>query len=43
MIDVEEQLRFLIHRVKDCELDVVPLLRGSLSNWIWTIIGIPVR
>lgn len=41
MIDVEEQLRFLFHRVKDCDLNVVPLLRGSLSNWIWTSIGIP--
>ncbi|KAM3241842.1 hypothetical protein ACQJBY_054524 [Aegilops geniculata] len=41
IIDVEEQLRFLFHRVKDCELDVVPLLRGSFSNWIWTSIGIP--
>nr|XP_051209292.1 protein PHYLLO, chloroplastic isoform X2 [Lolium perenne] len=41
MVDVEEQLRFLFHRVKDCELNVVPLLRGSLSNWIWTSIGIP--
>lgn len=43
IIDVEEQLRFLFHKVKDCELNVVPLLRGSFSNWIWTSIGIPVR
>uniref|UniRef100_A0ACD5ZH39 Uncharacterized protein n=1 Tax=Avena sativa TaxID=4498 RepID=A0ACD5ZH39_AVESA len=41
IIDVEEQLRFLFHKVKDCELNVVPLLRGSFSNWIWTSIGIP--
>jgi isochorismate synthase/2-succinyl-5-enolpyruvyl-6-hydroxy-3-cyclohexene-1-carboxylate synthase/2-succinyl-6-hydroxy-2,4-cyclohexadiene-1-carboxylate synthase/O-succinylbenzoate synthase len=40
-LDVEEQLRFLFHRMKDAELDVVPLLRGSFSNWIWTTLGIP--
>uniref|UniRef100_A0A0E0CMI0 Mandelate racemase/muconate lactonizing enzyme C-terminal domain-containing protein n=1 Tax=Oryza meridionalis TaxID=40149 RepID=A0A0E0CMI0_9ORYZ len=41
LLDVEEQLRFLFHRMKDAELDVVPLLRGSFSNWIWTSLGIP--
>uniref|UniRef100_A0A0D9VHL4 Mandelate racemase/muconate lactonizing enzyme C-terminal domain-containing protein n=1 Tax=Leersia perrieri TaxID=77586 RepID=A0A0D9VHL4_9ORYZ len=41
LLDVEEQLRFLFHRMKDAELDVVPLLRGSFSNWIWTCLGIP--
>ncbi|XP_006647426.2 protein PHYLLO, chloroplastic [Oryza brachyantha] len=41
LLDVEEQLRFLFHRMKDAKLDVVPLLRGSFSNWIWTNIGIP--
>uniref|UniRef100_A0A0D3F6X5 Mandelate racemase/muconate lactonizing enzyme C-terminal domain-containing protein n=1 Tax=Oryza barthii TaxID=65489 RepID=A0A0D3F6X5_9ORYZ len=41
LLDVEEQLRFLFHRMKDAELDVVPLLRGSFSNWIWTTLGIP--
>ncbi|XP_025816542.1 protein PHYLLO, chloroplastic isoform X5 [Panicum hallii] len=41
LLDVEEQLRFLFHRMKDSELDVIPLLRGSFSNWIWTSLGIP--
>ncbi|KAK3158306.1 hypothetical protein QOZ80_2AG0135410 [Eleusine coracana subsp. coracana] len=41
LLDAEEQLRFLFHRVKDCALDVIPLLRGSFSNWIWTSLGIP--
>ncbi|XP_066321928.1 protein PHYLLO, chloroplastic-like isoform X5 [Miscanthus floridulus] len=41
LLDVEEQLRFLLHRVKDSVLDVIPLLRGSFSNWIWTSLGIP--
>ncbi|KAF0928968.1 hypothetical protein E2562_011059 [Oryza meyeriana var. granulata] len=41
LLDVEEQLRFLFNRMKDAELDVVPLLRGSFSNWIWTSLGIP--
>ncbi|KAF8653016.1 hypothetical protein HU200_062451 [Digitaria exilis] len=41
LLDVEEQLRFLIHRMKDSVLDVIPLLRGSFSNWIWTSLGIP--
>lgn len=41
LFDVEEQLRFLFHRMKDSVLDVIPLLRGSFSNWIWTSLGIP--
>ncbi|KAL6899311.1 hypothetical protein ACP4OV_005969 [Aristida adscensionis] len=41
MLDVEEQLRFLFHRVKDSVPDFIPLLRGSFSNWIWTSLGIP--
>ncbi|OEL19228.1 Protein PHYLLO, chloroplastic [Dichanthelium oligosanthes] len=41
LLDVEEQLRFLFHRMKDSVLDVIPLLRGSFSNWIWTSLGIP--
>ncbi|RLN09825.1 protein PHYLLO, chloroplastic isoform X1 [Panicum miliaceum] len=41
LLDVEEQLRFLFHRMKDSLLDVIPLLRGSFSNWIWTSLGIP--
>lgn len=42
-MDVEEQLRFIFHMLKDCVLDVIPLLKGSFSNWIWTSLGIPVR
>ncbi|KAL6634634.1 hypothetical protein ACP70R_027305 [Stipagrostis hirtigluma subsp. patula] len=41
LLDVEEQLRFLFHRMKDSVLNVIPLLRGSFSNWIWTSLGIP--
>jgi len=41
LLDVEEQLRFLFHMMKDSVLDVIPLLRGSFSNWIWTSLGIP--
>ncbi|XP_062219458.1 protein PHYLLO, chloroplastic isoform X3 [Phragmites australis] len=41
MLDVEEQLRFLFHRMKDSALDVIPMLGGSFSNWIWTSLGIP--
>ncbi|KAJ1279712.1 hypothetical protein BS78_04G176000 [Paspalum vaginatum] len=41
LFDVEEQLRFLFHRMKDSVLNVIPLLRGSFSNWIWTSLGIP--
>jgi len=43
LLDVEEQLRFLFHMMKDSVLDVIPFLRGSFSNWIWTNLGIPVR
>lgn len=41
LLDVEEQIRYLLHRVKDSVLDVIPLLRGSFSNWIWTSLGVP--
>ncbi|XP_004952910.1 protein PHYLLO, chloroplastic isoform X2 [Setaria italica] len=41
LLDVEEQLRFIFHMMKDCVLDVIPLLKGSFSNWIWTSLGIP--
>jgi hypothetical protein len=42
LLDVEEQLRLVFHWVKDSVLDVIPLLKGSFSNWIWTRHGIPV-
>ncbi|CAN6273232.1 unnamed protein product [Urochloa humidicola] len=41
LLDVEEQLRFLFHVMKDSVLDVIPLLKGSFSNWIWASLGIP--
>ncbi|CAL5021226.1 unnamed protein product [Urochloa decumbens] len=41
LLDVEEQLRFLFHMMKDSVLDVIPFLKGSFSNWIWTCLGIP--
>lgn len=43
LIDVEEQLRFLIHVVKGANIShSLPLLKGSFSSWIWNELGIPV-
>ncbi|XP_020571316.1 protein PHYLLO, chloroplastic [Phalaenopsis equestris] len=42
LLDVEEQLRFLVHVMKGAELSrQLPLLSGSFSHWIWKILGIP--
>lgn len=42
LLDVEEQLRFLVHVMKGAELSsLLPLLRGSFSHWIRKILGIP--
>ncbi|PON74619.1 Menaquinone biosynthesis protein MenD [Parasponia andersonii] len=42
LLDVEEQLRFLLHEIKGAEINCfLPLLRGSFSSWIWTNLGIP--
>ncbi|PKU61520.1 protein PHYLLO, chloroplastic isoform X1 [Dendrobium catenatum] len=42
LLDVEEQLRFLVHVMEGAELScLLPLLRGSFSRWIWKILGIP--
>lgn len=41
LADVEEQLRFFIHILKDAKLDyLVPLLKGSFSSWFWNKLGI---
>ncbi|KAK8925900.1 hypothetical protein KSP39_PZI018177 [Platanthera zijinensis] len=42
ILDVEEQLRFLVHIMEGSELNcLLPLLRGSFSQWIWETLGIP--
>ncbi|CAL8994804.1 unnamed protein product [Prunus brigantina] len=41
LLDVEEQLRFLIHMMKGAQISCfLPLLKGSFSCWIWTNLGI---
>lgn len=43
LLDVEEQLRFLLHVMKGGNISYfLPLLKGSFSSWIWTELGIPV-
>ncbi|XP_076898989.1 protein PHYLLO, chloroplastic-like isoform X2 [Bidens hawaiensis] len=42
MLDVKEQLQFLTHVIKAVPLySSLPLLKGSFSKWISTILGIP--
>ncbi|XP_072992961.1 protein PHYLLO, chloroplastic isoform X2 [Typha latifolia] len=42
LLDVEEQLNFLHHRMKGCDIGcLLPLLKGSFSSWIWRSLGIP--
>ncbi|GLU04852.1 hypothetical protein SLE2022_219810 [Rubroshorea leprosula] len=39
--DVEEQIRFLFHATKGAKISYsLPLLKGSLSSWIWSHLGI---
>ncbi|XP_071926454.1 protein PHYLLO, chloroplastic isoform X3 [Coffea arabica] len=41
LLDVEEQLRFLIHMLEGAKIDYfLPLLKGSFSAWIWHTLGI---
>ncbi|XP_058112414.1 protein PHYLLO, chloroplastic isoform X2 [Magnolia sinica] len=41
LVDVEEQLRFLIHTIKGAEISYqLPLLKGSFTSWIWRSLGI---
>ncbi|XP_058184561.1 protein PHYLLO, chloroplastic isoform X7 [Rhododendron vialii] len=41
LIDVEDQLRFLIHAIQEEKISCfLPLLKGSISSWIWTSLGI---
>ncbi|KAF3773187.1 PHYLLO protein [Nymphaea thermarum] len=41
LVDVEEQLRFLCHRIQGVELcPLLPLFRGSFTLWMWRTIGI---
>ncbi|KAG8366507.1 hypothetical protein BUALT_Bualt17G0087200 [Buddleja alternifolia] len=42
LLDVEEQLRFLIHVIEGNTIDNnLSLLKGSVSSWIWNSLGIP--
>ncbi|KDP31426.1 hypothetical protein JCGZ_11802 [Jatropha curcas] len=42
LMDVEEQLQFLIHVIQGTKLSFsLPLLKGSFSSWIWNNLGIP--
>ncbi|CAN4125211.1 unnamed protein product [Withania somnifera] len=41
LVDVEEQLQFLIHIVEGVTIDhSLPLLKGSFSRWLWRSLGI---
>ncbi|KAG0463335.1 hypothetical protein HPP92_019404 [Vanilla planifolia] len=41
LLDVEEQLRFLVHAMEGAELScVLPLLKGSFTHWIQKSLGI---
>ncbi|XP_004237229.1 protein PHYLLO, chloroplastic isoform X1 [Solanum lycopersicum] len=41
LLDVEEQLQFLIHVVEGATIDhSLPLLKGSFSRWLWQRLGI---
>ncbi|KAL0396872.1 UNVERIFIED_CONTAM: protein PHYLLO, chloroplastic [Sesamum calycinum] len=43
LVDVEEQLRFLMHVIEGNTINnILPLLKCSLSSWIWNSLGIPV-
>ncbi|GFP95293.1 protein phyllo chloroplastic [Phtheirospermum japonicum] len=42
LLDVEEQLRFLVHAVQGKTINnILPLLKCSFSSWIWNNLGIP--
>lgn len=43
LMDVEEQLRFLIHVIKGTQIIFsLPLLKGSFTSWLWNNLGIHV-
>ncbi|XP_074383455.1 protein PHYLLO, chloroplastic isoform X2 [Apium graveolens] len=42
LLDVEEQLRFLVHVIEGANIEfMLPLLNGSFASWIWSNLGIP--
>lgn len=42
LLDVEEQLRFLVHAMEGSKISyILPLIEGSFSHWIWRSLGIP--
>lgn len=44
LLDVEEQLRLLVHMMEGAKISCfLPLLKGSFSSWIWTNLGILVN
>ncbi|KAL2484725.1 Protein PHYLLO [Abeliophyllum distichum] len=41
LLDIEEQLQFLIHVIEGTTIDyILPLLKGSISSWLWNSLGI---
>ncbi|XP_052198857.1 protein PHYLLO, chloroplastic isoform X2 [Diospyros lotus] len=41
LIGVEEQIRFLIHLIRQTKIShLLPLLKGSFSSWLWNSLGI---
>ncbi|KAJ0986775.1 hypothetical protein J5N97_005131 [Dioscorea zingiberensis] len=41
MVDVEEQVKFLLHIIEGSEISCLfPLLKGSVSYWIWNSLGV---
>ncbi|KAB5538297.1 hypothetical protein DKX38_015830 [Salix brachista] len=41
LVDVEEQLLFLLHIIKGIKINVsLPTLKGSFTSWIWSNLGI---
>lgn len=43
LLDVEEQLQFLIYVLEGVTIDhSLPLLKGSFSRWLWQSLGIQV-
>uniref|UniRef100_A0A2P2MWF1 Mandelate racemase/muconate lactonizing enzyme C-terminal domain-containing protein n=1 Tax=Rhizophora mucronata TaxID=61149 RepID=A0A2P2MWF1_RHIMU len=42
LLDVEEQLRFLVHVIQGTNISsFLPLLNGSFTSWLWNKLGIP--
>lgn len=43
LMDVEGQLQLILHLMKGAKISqMLPLLNGSFSSWIWSELGITV-